>query len=100
MAPVLAKLYARYRDKGFELLSVNATWDKDAAARKFVEEYRLPFPVGRDSSGAIGTRYRVDAVPNHFFIDKKGILVERLNGSPEGDLEAEFSRRIEKLLAQ
>jgi hypothetical protein len=82
------------------LLSVNATWDKEAAARKFVEEFRLPFPVGRDSGGTIGTRYRVDAVPNNFFIDKKGILVERLNGSPEGDLEAEFSRRIEKLLAQ
>jgi len=79
---------------------VNATWDKEPAARKFVEEFRLPFPVGRDSGGAIGTPYRVDAVPASFFIDKKGILVERLTGSPEGDLEAEFSRRIEKLLAR
>jgi peroxiredoxin len=77
---------------------VNATWDKDAAARRFAEEHRLPFPVGRDSGGSIGNLYRVDAVPTNFFIDKKGNLVERLNGSPEGDLEAEFSRRIEKLL--
>ena len=79
---------------------MNATWDKDAAARRFAEEYRLPFLVGRDSSGSIGGLYRVDATPASFFIDKNGTLVERLNGSPEGELEAEFSRRIEKLLAQ
>lgn len=79
---------------------MNATWDKDAAARRFAEEHRLPFPVGRDSSGSIGSLYRVDAVPTSFFIDKKGTLVERVNGSPEGDPEAEISRRIEKLLAQ
>jgi peroxiredoxin len=79
---------------------VNVTWDKDAAARRFAEEYRLPFRAGRDSSGSIGSVYRVDSTPASFFIDKTGTLVERLNGSPEGDLEAEFSRRIEKLLAQ
>lgn len=79
---------------------MNATWDKEAAARKFVEEYRLPFPVGRDSSGSIGASYRVDAVPTNFFIDRQGILVERVNGALEGDQEAQFSRRIEKLLAQ
>jgi len=42
----------------------------------------------------------VDATPASFFIDKKGVLVERVNGAFESDLEGEFSRRIEKLLAQ
>jgi hypothetical protein len=79
---------------------VNAVWDKDASARKFVDDHRLPFPVGRDSSGTIGGAYRVDATPASFFIDKKGVLVERVNGAFESDLEGEFSRRIEKLLAQ
>jgi peroxiredoxin len=79
---------------------VNVVWDKDAPARKFVEEYRLTFPVGRDSSGAIGALYRVDATPASFFIDKKGVLVERADGAFEGDPEDAFSRRIEKLLAQ
>ncbi|MBP1774445.1 MAG: uncharacterized protein H6Q87_1190 [candidate division NC10 bacterium] len=79
---------------------MNAVWDKDAPARKFVDDHRLPFPVGRDSSGTIGGAYRVDATPASFFIDKKGVLVERVNGAFESDLEGEFSRRIEKLLAQ
>jgi peroxiredoxin len=79
---------------------VNAVWDKDAAARKFAEDYRLPFPVGRDASGVIGGAYRVDATPASFFINRKGVLVERLDGSPEGELEGAFSRRIERLMAQ
>ena len=93
-------MHARYSDKGFEIVSVNVVWDKEAGARKFVEEYRLPFPVGRDTSGVIGGAYKVDATPASFFIDRKGVLVERMDGSPEGNTEDEFSRRIEKLLAQ
>ncbi len=92
-------MYEKYHEKGFDILSVNVGWDKEAAARKFVEEYRLPFPVGRDSDTAIGTPYQVDATPANFFIDRKGVLVERRVGTFEGDLESEFARRIEKLLA-
>jgi peroxiredoxin len=79
---------------------VNVGWDKEPAARKFVEENRLPFPVGHDSSAAIETAYKVDSTPSNFFIDKNGVLVERKIGTFEGDLESEFSQRIEKLLAQ
>lgn len=79
---------------------MNAVWDKEGPARKFAEDFRLPFPVGRDSSGTIGKAYRVDATPASFFIDKKGILVERVDGAFETDMDGEFSRRIEKLLAQ
>jgi hypothetical protein len=93
-------MYARYHDKGLEILGVNVVWDNDAGARLFVDDYRLPFPVGRDSSGVVGGAYRVDATPVSVFIDKKGILVERHEGEFEGDAESEFSRRIEKLLAQ
>ncbi len=93
-------MYDKYHPQGFELLSVNVVWDKDGPARKFVEDYRLPFPVGRDSSGIIGGAYRVDATPASFFIDKKGILVERVDGEFPTNAEGEFSRRIEKLLAQ
>ncbi len=69
-------------------------------ARDFVKQYRLPFPVGRDGDAKIGSVYGVDATPNTFFIDKKGILVARHEGEFEGDPEAEISRRVEKLLAE
>jgi len=93
-------MYEKYHDKGFEILSVNVGWDKEPSARKFVEENRLLFPVGRDPSATIETAYKVDSTPTNFFIDKNGVLVEQKIGTFEGELESEFSRRIEKLLAQ
>lgn len=75
-------------------------WDTESLARKFVEEYRLPFPVGHDKNTVIGTSYEVDSTPSNFFIDKNGVLVERKIGAFEGNMEEAFVSRIEKLLAQ
>jgi len=80
-------------------VSVSVNWDNDADARKFVEEYHLPFPVGRDPSNAIGSLYGMEATPTSVFISRDGKVVEKKVGSFEGDLEAEFASRIEKLLA-
>jgi cytochrome c biogenesis protein CcmG/thiol:disulfide interchange protein DsbE len=90
------KLYARYRDKGLELLSVNVPWDTESGAKKFVEEYHLSFPVGRDGNGGVSASYGVDSTPNTFFIGKDGKIVGRVDGEME---ESEFERRINSLLA-
>ena len=83
------------------LLSVNVSWDKVEPAKKFVEEYHLPFPVGRDADGKIGTLYGVDATPITLFIGKNGKLVDRLEGAPENEkeIEAGLERRIGWLFA-
>lgn len=91
----MARLYEKYRDKGLAFLSVNIYWDKERPAKKFVEEYRLPFPVGRDADGKIGTLYGVEATPTSLFIAKDGKLVERHEGGLE---EAYFEQRINSLL--
>jgi peroxiredoxin len=70
-------------------------WDKEADAKRFVEQYRLPFPVGRDADGWIGSLYGMEATPTSVFIAKDGKLVERHEGGLE---EADFERRISSLL--
>ena len=82
-------------------LSVNVTWDKDEPARKFVEEYHLPFLVGRDADGRIGELYGVEATPMTFFIGKDGKLRERVEGAPPDAkaIEAGLEERIKGLLA-
>jgi len=81
-------------------LSVNVEWDREGPAKKFVEQYRLPFPVGRDADGRIGALYGVDSTPMSFFISKDGKLVERLVGAPDDvrELEAGLERRLNWLL--
>ena len=92
----MAKLYARYSGKSLAFVSVNVSWDTEGGAKKFVEEYHLPFPVGRDANGAITSRYGVDATPNTFFIGKDGKIVGRVDGELE---ETELDLRINSLLA-
>jgi peroxiredoxin len=89
-------VYEKYRGKGLAFLSVNVSWDKDGPARKFVDDFRLPFPVGRDSDGRLGNLYGVEATPTSLFIGKDGVLVERQEGGLE---EAYFEHRIERLLS-
>ncbi len=77
-------------------------WDKDGPAKKFIEDYRLPFRVGRDSDGKIGTLYGVESTPLSLFIGKSGILAERLEGAPDDvkEIEAGLERRIGWLFAK
>ena len=77
-------------------LSVNVSWDTESEAKKFVEEYHLPFPVGRDANGGIAATYGVEATPNTLFIGKDGKIMGRADGELE---EAEFEQRINALLA-
>ena len=71
-------------------------WNAENLSRKFVEEHRLPFPVGYDSGGQIAKLYGVEATPTSLFIAKDGKVVERQEAALE---EADFDQRIEKLLA-
>lgn len=77
-------------------MSVSVTWDKEGDARKFVEQYRLSFPVGRDANGLIASKYLVESTPNTFFIGKDGRIVDRVEGELD---EAGFEQRIQKILA-
>ena len=94
-------MYEKYRHKGVVFLSVNVTWDKEAPARKFVEEHHLPFPVGRDADGRIGDLYGIQATPTTLFIGKDGKLRERLEGAPDDAkaIQTGFEQRIDWLLA-
>ncbi len=77
-------------------------WDKEGPAKKFLEEYRLPFPVGRDADGRIGDLYSVDATPTTIYIGKDGKLVDRVEGAPDdiAAIKTGLEQRINWLLAK
>jgi cytochrome c biogenesis protein CcmG/thiol:disulfide interchange protein DsbE len=79
------------------MLGVNVTWDNEADARKFVEKYEVPYPVGRDASGEIGRRYKVEATPTTLLIKMDGTLFGRADGAMT---EEEFKGNIEMLLKE
>ena len=77
------------------MVGVDVNWDQEQPARIFVKVHTLPYPVGRDASGAIGEAYGVDATPTTYFIDRQGKLVDRVEGEQEAP---ELDRRIDALL--
>jgi cytochrome c biogenesis protein CcmG, thiol:disulfide interchange protein DsbE len=55
-------------------------WDSESAAREFVEEYRVRYPVMRDGDGRVAIEYGVSGVPETFVIDADGRVIARLPG--------------------
>ena len=90
-------MYQQYKDKGLVMLGVNVTWDNEADARKFIEKYEVPYPVGRDATGEIGRRYKVEGTPITLLIKRDGTLFGRADAAMT---EEEFKRNIEMLLKE
>ena len=79
-APDLQELHEKYGEQ-ILMYGVNATkFDKERAAREFVEEYKFTFPILMDRVGDVTKQYKVSTFPTSFIIDSEGIIRERVNG--------------------
>lgn len=77
------------------MLGVNVNWDTESEAREFVKKYSIPYLVGRDTTGEIGRRYRIEGTPATLLISRDGTLFGRADGAMT---ESDFTRNIEQLL--
>jgi cytochrome c biogenesis protein CcmG, thiol:disulfide interchange protein DsbE len=98
-APALQRTWQRYQRAGLVVLGVDYT-DASSDARAFVRKRGLTFPIVRDQSGSIGTRYDLTGVPETFVIDRRGRLVDHLLAPVDsGDNVARFASALSKVLA-
>ncbi len=81
--PALQQLYDAHRDEGLVVLALNATdQDSSAAARAFVTDHGLTFPVVLDPAGEASRAYGLRAMPSTFVVDRQGVIREVLIGGP------------------
>jgi len=66
-APIIQRLWPEYRDRGYTFVGVNII-DSEDAAREFIDEFGLSFPMVRDVDGAVYLDYGVYGVPESFFL--------------------------------
>jgi cytochrome c biogenesis protein CcmG/thiol:disulfide interchange protein DsbE len=94
--PHLIKLYENYKGQ-FEILAVNVTVnDKEVNAKKFVDFFKLPFPVLLDRTGDITEKYQIIGYPTNFFIDKNGKVIDIADGLlPPEEMEKRIKQMIE-----
>lgn len=91
--PRLQPLYEKYRDRGFEVVAVEAKRDTERAT-KFIEENGLTYTLletGEDDDDVVSRVFNVRAFPTSFLIDRDGKVMYFHLGFEAGDEE-----RIEK----
>ncbi len=74
-APALEATWQRYKDRGVVFVGIAYT-DTERAAIAFLKEYGVSYANGLDLGTKISEMYRIQGVPETFFIDRKGNIVE------------------------
>lgn len=95
-AAYLEATWREYKDQGVVFLGVDYV-DTDAEALAYIEEFDITYPNGPDLRTRISQAYRIQGVPETFFVGKDG----RIRGVKIGPLSPpELEDRILPLLAE
>jgi peroxiredoxin len=94
----LIKLYDEFNNKGFVVIGINDQESKETV-KKYIDRYKLTFPVTLDLQGAAINNYGVRAHPAHFLINKRGELIGKSLG-PRNWMDAKNRDLIRFLLNQ
>jgi len=93
--PYLQQVYEEWSDKGLEMLAINVGGNP-TQAKGFLQTYNLSLPVLLDPRWDIGKKYNVVGIPTTFFLDKDGIIQEKIIG-PFPSKEA-IEKRLSKII--
>lgn len=96
--PSMETLYKRCKDKGLEILAVNAGESRQDVLA-FMANNGLSFPALIDEDGKVNRAYGIQAIPTTFLIDREGKIILRLVGSIDWDTP-EIHAAMEMLLAE
>jgi peroxiredoxin len=70
-AEILREVYPDYRDRGFEILSIDVE-EAPEDVQAFVEEDPFPYPVLLDAEGKVSGQYAVMGLPTVVLLDRQG----------------------------
>lgn len=73
-AEILLDVYPDYKDRGFEILSIDVEEPPDQV-RSFVESKGYPYPVLLDETGEVSLGFDVLALPTLVLVDGSGEMV-------------------------
>ncbi len=93
-APILENTWRKYKDRGVVFVGV-AYVDTDTEAQKFIQEFNVTYPSGPDIGTETSRAYRIQGIPETYFVGKDG----QLYGNRIGPIdERTLSAKIEELL--
>ena len=78
---MMAETFRAHREHDVVFLGVDI-YEDYLVAKKFHDEFDMPFPFLVDAFGEVTTLFRVNGTPTTFFIDRNGILRKVVVGGP------------------
>jgi hypothetical protein len=72
------------------MLGINLQ-ESDAIVLKFFKDLKLTFTTLLDSTGDVGTAFRIRGIPTTFILDKNGIVIGKVMGPREWDSRDSFA---------
>ncbi|MDY6827926.1 MAG: TlpA disulfide reductase family protein [Pseudomonadota bacterium] len=96
--PLLDALHRKYQKLGFTLLGVNVEKDT-AAARRFISDVPVSFPVLFDQKNTVSRSFDVSGMPSTVVLDRDGRVRYQHAGYVPGD-ETRYSEVVRELLRQ
>jgi thiol-disulfide isomerase/thioredoxin len=94
--PHLKELYAKYKDKGFEIIGIAADDETQDAWRKAIAEDGLPWLHILDGNGSakpLSGEYNVVYYPTQVLIDQQGMIIGRYSEGME-ELDAMLAKKL------
>ncbi len=88
------QLHKKFEPKGMEVLAVDVGInDSEAKVKKYIEKYKLSYPVAFDQGSQITKQFNIQGTPTIIIVDKSGVVRYRGAHIPD-DLEAHYSQLI------
>ncbi len=78
--PYLQEIYNEWSGKGLMVLAINIG-ESSAKVKTFLQDNDLSLPVLLDTKLDVFRRYNIRWIPTTFFIDKDGIIQEKIIGA-------------------
>lgn len=93
-APVLENTWRKYKDRGVVFVGVDYV-DTDKEAMAFIQEFNVTYPNGPDIGTETARAYRIQGVPETYFVGKDGQLYGNHIGPIDGPT---LAAKIEEVL--
>lgn len=78
-APTLEATWQQSQPRGVVFLGIDFQ-DTQTNGLDFLRQYRITYPNALDANGATAISYGVTGVPETFFIDRLGVIVQKVIG--------------------
>jgi len=93
--PYIQEIYEGWSDRGLVVLAINIG-ESSSKAEEFMQSYNLSFTVLLDTKQDVAQKYNIQYIPTTFFIDKDGIIQDKVIGAFQNKTQIE--NRLSKII--